>query len=202
LGRRENRQKWRPYLRHGARRARPEKSGPPKSSIAHRPDVINRRERDGDWEGDTLHARRRHEGALVTLVERRTGYLEMAKAEDLRSATVNAVIHRRLKRHPPELRKSCTLDNGPEFSVPKPLERQLGLKTYFAQPHCPWQRGTNENTNGLIREYFPKGTVFRDVDPRDVSRVATSLNDRPRKRLGYRTPREAFTEACYRAIQT
>ncbi|MGH2958963.1 MAG: IS30 family transposase [Solirubrobacterales bacterium] len=193
---------WAPYLR-GSRPTSRLRSGASKASIATRPEVINRRERFGDWEGDTmLGTRRRTDGALVALVERKSGYLELNKVVDRRSSRVVAAIERRLQQHPPELRLSCTFDNGPEFSRHEQLQKKLQLATYFADPHAPWQRGSNEHVIRLVRQFFPKGKPLRQLAPRTVARVMDLLNDRPRKRLDYRTPREVLAEQCCRAIQT
>lgn len=192
---------FRQYLRGTPHRARRPKT-PHARTIAARPDVINRRERVGDWEGDTIHGPIRGGGALLTLVERRTGYLELGQVRNLQSDTVMKAAGRWLKKHPASLRLSCTFDNGPEFSNHLLLHEKLQMETYLANPGCPWQRGTNEHTNRLLRQFFPKGMSLRDLPPATVARVAKSLNDRPRKRLGYATPSEAVTHASLAAIQT
>lgn len=191
-----------PYLRGGRRRTRHPPRVPRDWSIASRPKVINDRERFGDWEGDTMRGPIRGGGALVALVERRSGYLELGKVANLQSSTVIAATRRRLQAHPTHLRISCTFDNGSEFTDHLKLREHLGLDTYFANPHCPWQRGTNEHTIRLVRQFFPKGMYLRDTPPSEVQRVTTSLNERPRKRLGFQTPTEVFITQCYRAIQT
>jgi IS30 family transposase len=201
LGIKVNRARWGQYLREGPRpKARAERT-PRKTGIASRPNVINRRERFGDWEGDTmLGTRHRSDGGLVVLVERRSGYLEADKVPDRRSDTVMKAIQRQLQRHPAELRRSCTFDNGPEFTLHEVLKKKLGVETYFADPHSPWQRGTNENTIRLLRQFFPKGMPLRDVSHGAVARAKEKLNDRPRKRLGYRTPNEVHQELASVAI--
>lgn len=103
---------------------------------------------------------------------------------------------------PPALRQSLTLDNGPEFGQPELLEKAVGVTVYKTEPHSPWQRGCIENLNGLIRQYFPKGTRFDDLTRYQISQVERSLNHRPRKRLNYQTPSEVFLQQCQRAIQT
>ena len=159
--------------------------------IENRPPEVERRERLGDWEGDTIVGTG-HSGGLISLVERKTGYLLLIKVKNLKSATVRRVIYRAMKHFPPELRHTITFDRGSEFAGYERLKRSLGLEVYFADPHSPWQRGTNENTNGLVRQYFPKGTRFTDISHAAVAGPKTHLNARPRKRLGYRTPREAI----------
>jgi len=102
------------------------------------------------------------------------------------------VVKQRMKDLPPALRRSMTFDNGKEFAEHHQLTRRSGLQVYFADPYASWQRGTNENTNGLLRQYFPKGTDFTRISHRQVARVEQLLNERPRKRLGYRTPTEVL----------
>jgi IS30 family transposase len=103
---------------------------------------------------------------------------------------------------PREVRHTLTLDNGKEFSRFKELEDKTGLKIFFAKPYAAWQRGTNENTNGLLRFYFPKGTKFKRLSEAALKLAVDRLNNRPRKCLGYRTPREVFCEACDGALET
>ena len=103
-------------------------------------------------------------------------------------------------RTPIVLRKTLTVDNGKEFSNFKELEDKTGLKVYFADPYAAWQRGTNENTNGLLRQYFPKGTDFRNISEKEVAIVVKKLNNRPRKCLNYQTPHEVFCQALRGAL--
>lgn len=182
---------WRSLLRRGGRP--PERRGKLTDCvrIAGRPDTINRRRRYGDWEGDTMVGPGRR-NALVTLVERKSGYTLLGRADDMTAHTTRRVIQRRMKGLPAALRRSVTFDNGKEFAEHRQLARSLGLDTYFADPYSSWQRGTNENTNGLTRQVFPKGTDFSRISHRAVARVEQQLNGRPRKRLGYRTPAEVI----------
>lgn len=184
---------WHSLLRRGGRP--PEKRGKLTAcvSIQGRPRVINRRRRYGDWEGDTIVGKGRR-NALVTMVERKSGYTRIGKASDLKSTTTMRVVQRRMKDLPKSLRRSVTLDNGKEFAEHHKLTDQLGMDVYFAKPYCSWQRGTNENTNGLIRQYFPKGTDFSRISHQAVARVEKLLNGRPRRRLGYRTPAEVLAK--------
>ena len=163
--------------------------------IDGRPEVINRRRRYGDWEGDTLvgHGRR---SALVTLVERKCGYTRIGRADDMTAATTTSVTRRRLGDLPTSWRRSITFDNGKEFMDYQRIARSLSVDVYFALPYCSWQRGTSENTNGLLRQFFPKGTDFTRISHQAVARAETLLNERPRKRLGYRTPAEVFAQHC------
>jgi len=157
--------------------------------IAGRPDVINRRRRYGDWEGDTIVGKRRR-SALVTMVERKSGYARIGRVDGMNSDLTMRAAKRRLKDLPPPLRRSITFDNGKEFAKHRRLTRGLGLEIYFADPYASWQRGANENMNGLLRQFFPKGTDFKRISHHEVARVERLLNERPRKRLGYRTPAE------------
>jgi IS30 family transposase len=155
--------------------------------------VINRRRRFGDWEGDTIVGKGRR-SALVTLVERKSGDAYLAKAKDLKSATTMRAAVRKMKGLPESLRRSVTFDNGKEFSEHHRLTRQTGIDVYFAQPYKSWQRGTNENTNGLIRQFFPKGTDFAQISHQEVARVEHLLNERPRKRLDYKSPQQVLAK--------
>ena len=182
---------WREWLR---RRGRPPETRGKLSDcvrIDGRPDVINRRRRYGDWEGDTIVGSGRR-SALVTLVDRKSGYTRLGRANDLKARTTRRVIVRRMQDLPATLRRSVTFDNGKEFAEHQRVSQTLQWETYFALPYKSWQRGTNENTNGLIRDYFPKGTDFRRISHQAVARVEHLLNERPRKRLGYRTPTEVL----------
>jgi IS30 family transposase len=163
--------------------------------------VINHRRRYGDWEGDTIVGKGRR-SALVTLVERKSGYVRLARIDNMKSATTIRAARRRLKDLPPSLRRSLTLDNGKEFAQHATLTKRLGLEVYFADPSAPWQRGTNENTNGLVRDFFPKGTDLVNIPEHRFTKVQQLLNDRPRKRLGYRTPNEVLASRLSVAIET
>jgi IS30 family transposase len=183
---------WCEWLRRGGRP--PEKRGKLSGcvSIRGRGDVINHRRRYGDWEGDTIVGQGRR-SALLTMTERKSGYLRMGRIDNMKSATAMRAARRRMKDLPPPLRRSATLDNGKEFAEHEKLTRHLGLEVYFAMPFASWQRGTSENTNGLIRQFFPKGTNFTEVSHQEVARVENLINERPRRRLNYRTPREVLS---------
>jgi transposase, IS30 family len=180
---------WQRLLRRGGRL--PEKRGKLTDCvrIAGRPDIINRRRRYGDWEGDTMVGKRRH-SALVTLVERKSGYARIGRVDSMKSDRTMRVTKRRMKDLPPSLRRSMTFDNGKEFAEHQKLTRGLGLEVYFADPYASWQRGANENMNGLLRQFFPKGSDFTQISHRQVACVEQLINERPRKRLDYRTPAE------------
>lgn len=191
------REHWESFLRRRGKRRPPDDSrGKIKNttSIAGRPKVINERKRFGDWEGDTIIGAR-HCGVLVTLTERKSGYLIAAKAKDRQAWRVREKIEQCLLLLPENLRRSVTFDNGKEFAEHELLAARTGLKIYFAHPYCSWERGTNENTNGLLRQYFPKGTDFHAVGPATLEYTVQLLNHRPRRRLGYRTPHETLANA-------
>ena len=192
----EERRRWRACLRFGRpRRRRQDNAGrlPGAVSIEGRPPIVARRCRFGDWEGDTIVGRGRH-GGLVSLVERKSGYTLLARVDDLRANTVRTASQHKLECLPEHLRHTLTFDNGKEFAEHQALALATGMQIYFAKPYCAWQRGTNENTNGLVRQYLPKGTDIKAESHRAVAAIQTSLNDRPRKRLGYLTPREVLTK--------
>ena len=170
-------------------------------SIEGRPAVVDRRSRYGDWEGDTIVGANRRGGA-VTLVERKSGYLLLGKVPDLQAATVRQAAAQRYQSTPAVLRKTLTLDNGKEFAEHQRLAIETELKIFFARPYRAWQRGTNENTNGLIRQFFPKGTDLASIPEHRFTKVQQLLNDRPRKRRGYRTPNEVLASRLKVAIDT
>jgi transposase, IS30 family len=189
---------WEQFLRRGGRRRPPnDRRGriPGTVSIEGRPAVVDRRNRFGDWEGDTMLGRGSRAG-LLTVVERKSGYLRLAKVDDRKAPTIRRAAKRKLGSLPPELRKTMTLDNGKEFADHAILSRQLAMKIYHARPYCAWQRGTNENTNGLVRQFFPKGKDLSRYSHQEVARAEILINERPRKRLGYKSPREILA-ACF-----
>lgn len=160
-------------------------------SIEERPPEVADRIIPGHWEGDLIIGKRK-QSALGTLVERttRTTLLVPLLKKDV--ASVREAYAKKLQGLPAELRQSLTYDQGKEMSEHRELSAMTGMTVYFAHPGSPWERGTNENTNGLIRQFFPKGTDFRKVSERDIVRVQRLLNGRPRKVLGWRTPSEAL----------
>jgi len=164
----------------------------PEHTIAERPGIINTRARIGDWEGDTVLGGN-GKGGLVTMVERKSRYLLMALISDKRAATVERTMNEVFKGDIEV--KSITLDNGAEFANFRSIEKTLKTTIYFTDVHSPWQRGTNENTNGIIRFFFPKGTDFRTVTQEEVNHVLSLINNRPRKCLGWLSPLE-FLHCC------
>ena len=199
----DHRRRWLVYTRHYRRKKRRKKGAASTDrALARRPAIVNQRGRYGDWEGDTIVGSGPHGGALVSLVERKSGYVVLLPVPNRQAAKVRSAICGRLQQLPDELRQTLTLDNGTEFAEYEQLERTLEMVVFFTDPRSPWQRGTNENTNGLARQFFPKGTNFHQVSRYKVARAENLLNDRPRKRLNYQTPSEVFSQERYRALQT
>ena len=151
---------------------------------------IRDRIRIGDWEGDTVYGGV-GKGLLVTLVDRKSRHLKMGLLANRTAEGTRKVIEKLLCGLPV---KSVSLDNGSEFSEFRKLEESLSTLVYFAEPHKPWQRGTNENTNDIVRFFFPKGFDFRTVTDEDIQLVEELINNRPRKCLGWKTPAEIFEE--------
>lgn len=158
--------------------------------IEHRPAVVDRKKRIGDWEGDTVIGGGR-KGVLVSLVERKSRYTLACPLTSKHSAGVTQAIVDLLRPHR-EVCKTLTFDNGKEFAEHEFIAGCLKAKVYFAQPYCSWQRGLNENTNGLLRQFFPKKRSLLKVTKAQVDEAVYLLNHRPRKCLGYRTPHEVF----------
>ena len=163
-------------------------------SIEERPEVVNTRSRIGVWEGDTVESCD-HKPGVNTLVERKTGYTFITKLKDKTATSTVEVVTQRMSVLPRKAKHTLTLDNGPENSDWQSMQEKTKLSVFSAHPYSSWERGTNENTNGLIRWYFPKGTDFATISNEDIKAVETSLNNRPRKRLGWRTPLEVFNES-------
>jgi IS30 family transposase len=161
-----------------------------KRHISERPAEVETRRSFGHWEIDTVFGTGPKD-CIVTLAERKSGLAAIGKLAD---RTVKATNERtvQLIRDHPDLFKTITADNGCEFHGYAEIERLTGVKFYFATPHHSWERGSNENLNGLIRQYLPKGLSMAKLRPRDCARIANKLNTRPRKRLGYRTPQEVL----------
>ncbi len=160
-------------------------------SIDDRPKIVAQKKRFGDWESDSMLGGK-SKGGLATHVERKSRYLVAAKLNDQRSETFMAASISAFKPMAKTVLKTFTVDNGSEFAEFKKLERATESKVYFADPYSPWQRGLNENTNGLLRRYFPKGCNFHEISVTLVSEVVQRLNHRPRKCLKFRTPYEVL----------
>jgi IS30 family transposase len=166
-------------------------------SIRERPAAVEDRAIPGHWEGDLIAGSRN--SYVATLVERRSRYVLLAKVANKDTASVVAALVRQVQHLPRELRRSLTWDRGKELADHKRLTLATDLEVYFCDPHSPWQRGTNENTNRLLRQYFPKGTDLSVHSQAKLNAVARELNERPRKTLKYHSPAEKFAE-CVAAI--
>ena len=178
--------------RYGAPDSRGRLAG--KRHISERPAEVESRTAPGHWEIDTIVGSDRGRHSIITLVERTTGFLVMGKIEFHRAAECAAKVIELVRRHPGRVH-TITSDNGSEFHSYADVEAATGVVFYFATPHHAWERGTNENTNGLIRQYLPKRTTLARVTQNDCDRIAHELNTRPRKRLGYKTPEESYVQA-------
>ena len=194
---RRRRKKRRKQRRYGSGR----RFIPGRVSISQRPAIVETRERFGDWEGDTIEGKK-STGYMATHVERKSRYLMAAKLTHKTAESLTLQSIKAFWRTPKKMRKTLTVDNGKEFARFKELEDKTGLTVYFADPYSAWQRGTNENTNGLLRQYFPKGTDFRNVTEEDLAFAVKKLNHRPRKCLNYRSPQEVFSKASNGALAT
>lgn len=161
--------------------------------ISERSEEINNRSEFGHWEGDTVQGKR-NTGALGTLVERLSRFTISFKVPDLKDDIFRRIAVELFAALPKQARKSITVDNGVEFASHKLLAKETGMNVYFCDPYSPWQRGTNEYTNHLIRQYYPKGTSFSIFNDTQLQAVIDKLNNRPRKVLGYKTPNEVFFE--------
>jgi IS30 family transposase len=161
--------------------------------ISERPAEVEDRVQVGHWEGDCIMGSGSR-SAIGTLVERRTRFLVLVHvptgrptAEAMRQGITTA-----LNRLPAQLRRTLTWDQGKELALHQKITEQTGAKVFFCHAHSPWQRGSNENMNGLLRDYFPKGIDLRDVSPEELQRVADEINNRPRKTLGWARPAQLF----------
>jgi IS30 family transposase len=164
-----------------------------KRMIGERPAVVERRRQLGHWEIDTMMGESLGESSdcILTLVERKTGYVLIGKLKARTAAEANRALLELLARHPGRAR-TITSDNGTEFHWYERIEAVTDVRFYFATPHHSWERGTNENTNGLIRQYLPKGQSMAGVTQSQCDTIAEQLNQRPRKRHEYKTPHECF----------
>ena len=164
-----------------------------KRMIGERPAVVERRRQIGHWEIDTMMGESLGESSdcILTLVERKTGYVAIGKLKARTAAEANRALLELLARHPGRV-ATITADNGTEFHWYEKVEAASQVKFYFATPHHSWERGTNENTNGLIRQYLPKGQSMAKVTQSQCDAIADHLNHRPRKRHAYKTPHQCF----------
>ena len=191
----------RPYLRHKRRRRVPHGARrcqrvfrPRGASIDERPKVVEKKKRFGDWEGDTVESCD-HKPGINTTLERKSGLVQITKLAGKTSADTVAALDCRFRLLPQGAKRTMTLDNGPENSDWRAMETALGVQCFFAHPYHSWERGGNENANGLIRDYFPKKTDFTLIPDAEIDAVEYALNTRPRKRLKWRTPLEIWSGA-------
>lgn len=166
-------------------------------SIDERPKIVEKKKRIGDWEGDTIIGKQQ-EKAIVTLVDRASKKVLIGKVATKHSSIVSDIMINLLKPFK-DFSHTITLDNGKEFSDHEKTAAALNMNIYFAHPYHSWERGVNENTNGLIRQYIPKGSSFHDISDEKIHWITEQLNNRPRKSLGYQTPNEVFQEAYIRS---
>lgn len=164
-------------------------------SIGDRPPAVEKRAVPGHWEGDLLCGARSSQ--VATLVERKSRFVLLIKVPRRDAATVAKAMSKQIRKLPLSLRKSVTLDRGPEFAAHKRFSVAANVKVYFCDPQSPWQRGTNENTNRLLRQYLPDGTDLSQLSQADLNHIALRLNQRPRKTLQYKTPACRLGEALH-----
>lgn len=168
---------------------------PNRVSIDDRPAIVDRKSRLGDWEGDTIIGKG-HQSALLSLVERKSLYTILVKRSGRSASDLADQLIAATEGFKDQL-LTLTLDNGKEFAAHERSAETLELKVYFAHPYSSWERGINENTNGLVRQYFPKGTDFNSISDAEVYAVADKLNRRPRKTRGYQSPNQLFLGQSY-----
>ena len=160
-------------------------------SIHNRPKAAETKSEPGHWEGDTVRGAQRR-GALATFADRKTKYLVAQVMKDRKAETLNRHAEIAFSGFPKSRKRTFTVDHGNEFFSYKDFEKRVGTKVFFADPYASWQRGLNENTNGLLRQYYPKGFDFLNLSQSDLDAIVFQLNTRPRKTLGFRTPFEIF----------
>ena len=162
-------------------------------NISQRPSGCINRSRFGHFESDTVLGMRKT-GLLGTHVERKSGFLIAFKLETKTDTEFSNNTIQAFENIPDKLKKSFTVDNGKEFAMHEYIKEKTGMDVYFCDPYSPWQRGTNENTNGLLRQFFPKGSSFKNITNESLQEVVNLINNRPRKRLGYKTPLEVLSK--------
>jgi len=184
-------QKGKYRRRYGTKIREKQREEMKKKRIDQRPKEAENRERIGDWEGDTIVGKEKTK-QILTHVDRKSGYLMADKLEKSTALETREKTMARFNGLLKKKRQTITYDNGTTFSEHQDTEIQTGIKIYFAYPYHSWERGTNENTNGLLRQFFPKKSEFANITQRRIDEVASLINNRPRKRLGYLTPAEVF----------
>ena len=205
----EKKPEWKKYLRqkkgkyrrrHGTKEREKIHEEAKKKRIEMRPVVVGERSRVGDWEGDTIVGGERNTG-IITHVERKSGYLLGDLFKRKNSELIKEKIVKSFAEIADDKKHTITYDNGTEFSEYELISRETSMDIYFANPYHSWERGTNENTNGLLRQFFPKKSMFAKLTQKTVNDAVTLINHRPRKRLGYLTPYEVFVEGKLIAVQ-
>ncbi len=181
--------------RYGSKKREKAREEAKKKRIDTRPEIVETRKRLGDFEGDTIVGKGKKE-RILTHVDRMSGYLLADKLERGLAYVVKDKTVKRFKSLPTKKCHTITYDNGTEFSAYELIERETKMGVYHAYPYHSWERGTNENTNGLLRQFFPKKSSFSEVTQEDLDKVVHLINHRPRKRLGYLTPHEVFIKNC------
>lgn len=193
---------WKKYLRqkkgkyrrrYGTKIREKQREEAKKRRINNRPGIVDKRERIGDWEGDTIVGGEKTQ-RILTHVERKSGYLLADKLDTVTAEIVGNVTAKRFRSIPLKKRHTITYDNGAEFAYHEMIEKKVKTIIYFAFPYHSCERGTNENTNGLLRQFFPKKSLFENITQNKVKKITKLINHRPRKRLGYLTPHEVFIE--------
>jgi IS30 family transposase len=157
--------------------------------ISERPKIVEKKKRFGDFEADLIEGTKKGKAVLLTLVDRKTQFLLVEKCANKAASEVSKAMIKSLKPYKGRIH-TITSDNGKEFAEHALVAQKLGIKYFFAKPYAAWQRGLNENTNGLVRGYYPKGTNFATVDVKEIKRVTKTINSRPRKTLNYTKPLE------------
>jgi IS30 family transposase len=185
-------QKGKYRRRYGTRIREKERERLKKKRIDIRPKVVDKRERIGDWEGDTIVGI--DKSHILTHVDRRSGLLLADKLEKGLAELTKEKVVKRFQTIPRNKKHTITYDNGATFSEHEMIERKTKLTVYFCNPYHSWERGCNENCNGLLRQFFPKKSSFEKVKQKDIDKIVKLINNRPRKRLNYYTPREVFLE--------
>lgn len=201
--RRHMREEFLRYMRQGRRRRRKngEASKPHPNRVLgdfelidERPAEVNDRLVPGHWEGDLMIGGAKEQSALGTLVERTTRFAILVPLKNKTAQEVRTQFAKAMNKLPQHLKRTLTYDQGSEMAQHRLFTKETDIKVFFAHPRSPWERGTNENTNGLIRQFFPKGTNFNDVTPSEIQRAQDLLNGRPRKTLNWKTPAEKVEE--------
>lgn len=194
-------------LIRGHRKRRPKDIGrkerktkiPNRIPIDARPESVELRQQYGHWEGDSIVSRK-SKAALNSLTERKSRLLLLTKIDRKSASETNKAVLKRLQKLPLKARRTLTLDNGTENAKHEKLTRKLGIQCYFAHPYSSWERGTNEHINGMVRWYLPKGTDFSKIDKKQLAKIESCINSRPRKCLGFKTPLEVA--ASFVALQS